>query len=1126
VAGLRIFVSNRMEILADRLAETLSRAPDDPLAEEIIVVQSAGMQRWVSMSLAARNGICTNVRFPFPKAFLREILSSAGPAAAVDERLEPDVLAWRIHRILGRLDKRPVFAPVRDYLAADAGAVRRFELASHLAHLFDQYLVFRPDKVLQWEEGGPLPAAEACQAEIWRMLGKDCGGVSRHLPAARKEFVRRLREMSRAVPSGLPGRVCLFGISYLPRQYLEIFHAASSLVETNFFLLNPSREFWMDIRSGREIGRMRERRAEEEGTAGQAFPDYWETGNALLASFGAMGRDFFNALMEYDAEVREDFAETDAGGILGEIQNDILYLRDRPLRNRRPSGATRPSEGERGTPGLSGESAVSPAGDSTLQVHSCHSPMREVEVLYDRLLGMFDEDPRLKPSDILVMAPDISIYAPFIRAVFEFPSGPTDAVRIPYGIADRGILGRSPAVRAFFGILSLQDSRFEVSRVLDILEEPAVHRRFELSESDLEVLRRWTDDAAIRWGIDAEHRRRLGLPLRSENTWRAGLERLLLGYAMMGNGRDLFQGIAPSPPVEGDDAVLLGRFVEFVESLFRTTADLASPRSLAAWGEFLSEVLSDFFHEERDGEEDVRLLQTAFRKLGHLQQASGNDDPVDLQTVRSQLERALGTGGSASGYLARGVTFCSLLPMRSIPAAVICLLGMNYADYPRKDTEAGLNLMAASPRPGDRSKRGEDRYLFLEALLSARRRLYISYIGRSIEDNSPIPPSVLVSELLDYIDAGFSGPADSSGDGGASGSLVVQHPLQAFSPSYFRGDGRLFSYSHENFEAARCLGDPCREPPPFIDGGLAERPAEGPEIDVAELAEFFANPARSFLEKRLGIVLPEDREPQKDVEPFDLAGLEKYRLEQALAGRAIEADGSAEGLYEYFRASGALPHGTAGRVAFEELASEIRRFSGIVKGLRGSSTPSAVAVDLPVGGRRLCGQVEDIFDAGLLSHRYGRLGPKDHLRFWVRHLALSAQDPGRVGAGGSVLLGRGEAWRYRAVDNPEDILEGLVSIYLEGRNKPIHFFPDSSWEYACRRVRQEPPGEALRCARRIWSGNDFAGGEEDQPHIGMCFRNMNPLDASFADLAERILRPLLGTAERIDGVLQAVGSSA
>jgi len=205
-----------MEILADRLAETLSRAPDDPLAEEIIVVQSAGMQRWVSMSLAARNGICMNVRFPFPKAFLREILSSAGPAAAVDERLEPDVLAWRIHRILGRLDKRPVFAPVRDYLAADAGAVRRFELASHLAHLFDQYLVFRPDKVLQWEEGGPLPAAEACQAEIWRMLGKDCGGVSRHLPAARKEFVRRLREMSRAVPSGLPGRVCCSAFPICP----------------------------------------------------------------------------------------------------------------------------------------------------------------------------------------------------------------------------------------------------------------------------------------------------------------------------------------------------------------------------------------------------------------------------------------------------------------------------------------------------------------------------------------------------------------------------------------------------------------------------------------------------------------------------------------------------------------------------------------------------------------------------------------------------------------------------------------------------------------------------------------------------------------------------------------------
>ncbi len=1126
MSGLRLFVSNRLEILADRLAGTLSPAPDDPLEEEVIVVQSAGMQRWVSMALAARNGICANVRFPYPKAILRDILSAAGARDPLDELLEPEILAWRIFRILTRLDEQPLFAPIRNYLAADAGDLRRFQLASRLAYLYDQYLVFRPDRILRWEKGGSVPDAEACQAGIWRILRQESGGVLRHLPAAKDDFFRRARELSRTPPAGLPRRICLFGISYLPRQYLEIFHAASTLVETNFFLLNPSREFWMDIRSGREIGRLKERKVDTGRTGtGEGVADYWETGNSLLASFGAMGRDFFNALIEYEAEIREEFAETDAEGILGEIQRDILYLRDRPSRRGLPLDSPDSPAAPQETACFS-EADPAPARpmDFSLQIHSCHSPMREVEVLYDRLLGMFEEDPLLKPSDILVMAPDISVYAPLIRAVFEFPSGPADAVRIPYGIADRSVLSRSSAVRIFFAILSLADSRFELTRVLDILEEPAVHRRFDLTESDLDAVRRWTDEVAIRWGIDAEHRRRLGLPPLTENTWRAGLERLLLGYAMMGSGREMFQGIVPSRPVEGDESIVLGRFVDFVEKLIAAMEAFVSPRSLAAWGEALWETLEDFFSDDREWEDDVRLLQAALRRLGHLQQASGNADPVDLQTVRWQLERAIETGTSASGYLARGVTFCSLLPMRSIPAEVVCLLGMNYADYPRKDEDAGFNLIAASPRPGDRSKRGEDRYLFLEAILSARRRLYISYIGQSIEDNSAIPPSVLVSELLDYAGSGVSGVNKESGR--SPESLVTKHPLQAFSPSYFSGDKKLFSYSSENFDAARCLVESCDQPPPFVAGALAERSAGEAEIDIAELAEFFANPARSFLEKRLGVFLPQDRELPQDAEPFDLAGLEKYRLEQVVAGMAIEADGDTGELYEYFRARGALPHGTAGRVEFEELAAGVRRFSSQVRKLRGSSRGGAVSVELPVGGRRLWGTIEDVVDAGLVSYRYGRLGPKDHLRLWIRHLALSVQDPQGTAGRGSILIGREEAWRYRTVEKAKDILEGLISIYLEGQNEPVPFFPASSWEYARRRVRGEPPGEALRCARQVWRGSDFLGGEEGQPHLRICFRNRNPLDASFAALAERILRPLLETAERLDDPSQMRGSRA
>ena len=1117
---MNLYISNRLEILAERLAETLASASSDPMERETVVVQSRGMQRWISMQIAARNGICANIRFPFPKAVLSEILSAFHPEDSFNEALEPDMLTWRILHILQFLDDRSVFAPIRNYLKGDEQGVRRFQISSQLAHLYDQYLVFRPEKILQWEKGAAVPDSESCQAELWRRIRNRDGCVPSHLPARREAFVARIQD-SPPVPAGLPKRISLFGISYLPRQYLDIFCVASKLLQINIFALNPCREYWLDIRNGRQIQKIKKRMKERGGEVLAGAPNessYWETGNRLLASFGEMGRDFFNALIEYDAEIYEDFTDPDAEGILGEIQRDIFSLRNQTDRCGMAGDVARPPVLPLGPPRpLQGPSDLSGAEDNSLKIHSCHTPMREVEVLWDQILAMFEEDPGLKPSGILVMAPDIGTYIPYISAVFDSPAAHWDAPRIPYTIADRTVSVRTPLVRVFFDILSLADSRFEASRILGILEEEAVHKRFALKESDLVLVRRWTEETAIRWGIDDGQRRQLGLPAVKENTWRSGLDRLLLGYAMRGIQGRLFEGLAPSRPIEGDDALVLGRFVEFAEKLFDAAGDFAVPRTLTAWRDVLDAILDDFFFEDRDSENELRLLRSAVRHLNHIQQVSGNGDFIDIRVVRVHLAFGMESQGSDSGYLARGVTFCSLLPMRSIPADVIYLLGMNYSDYPRKEWAGSLNLMSASPRPGDRSKRKEDRYLFLEAILSARRRLHISYIGQNAEDNGVVPPSVVVSELLDYVDGSCEEGPRCEGLKDNSDLLVTRHPLHAFSSLYFGQDPKLFSYSRENCDAARCLGSSREEPAAFANERLPAMPSECPAIDMTELEDFFVNPSKFFLEKRLGVILQPEEEPPGDTEPFDLAGLEKYRLEQAILDQVIDGSegGDIDSLREYFRATGWLPHGTAGNVEVEGLASGIRHFSRLIRDFRGDAAGDSVSIDLQIGSPRLLGRIENIFPQGFFSYRYGNLGPKDHLRLWIRHLALSAQKCKKF-CGRSILMGREETWIYGEVDYAKEKLEEMVDIYLKGHNNPTCFFPNSSWEYARRRRLGDMPGDALGYARQHWDGNKFLRGECHQPHIRLCFRNREPFGEIFPVLAERILIPLMDAAKRLE----------
>ena len=1084
MSELRIFTGNRLEILADRLAEIVSRPQATTLEPETVIVQSRGMERWVSMALARRNGICANMAFPFPNAFLDDLFRRILPDLPDPSPFDPEILTFRIMKRLPAFLERPAFADLKRYLVDDTKGVKLYQLAVRVADLFDQYLVFRPEMIFQWEAGqGDDGPDNLWQAELWRDLS--LGKEKVHRARLHRNLLLRFDTLPVAAV-GLPSRISVFGISYLPPFHLQALAGLARISPVYLFLLNPCREYWADILSRRAMHRLT-----RKITRGKVDEDalHMELGHPLLASLGGLGKEFLVSISATEAHIEDCFVPVNEHSLLSSLQADIFYLRDH--------SDSQPAD--RVAIGDAGPTAV----DASIQIHACHGPLREIEVLHDRLLALFEEHPDLRPRDVIVMTPDIVAYTPYIRAVFDTQND--SGLTIPYSIADQGAGSKKGVLRSFLSLLDLKGSRFEATRVLSLLELQGIKERFDLTAADLTTIERWVRDVNIRWGRDAAGRMRIGLPAMAENTWQAGIDRLLLGYAMPGNDRNMFDGILPYDHIEGNGALVLGRFIAFLHHLFECSERLEQSLPPAHWRDVFIELLERFIAVDEDAEQEGQQLRRILENLGCLEERAGFAVPLELEVVRTHLENTLERTHAGGGFISGGVTFCAMLPMRSIPFEVVCLIGMNTAAFPREGTPLGFDLMARFPRLGDRSRRRDDKYLFLEALVSAARVFYISYVGQSVQDNSDIPPSVIVSELIDTIEGCYGIPAV---------DLVVRHPLQAYSPRYFDdSDPALFSYSLENFMAAS--GSYVSDgPQPFFKVPLAPPPTEWQTLRLEQLCQFFSQPARFLVEQRLGIVLKDKNLLPQDKENFSLDALSGYRIRQDL----IEARLSGHDLADHFqiqRAKGDLPQGNIGRLFYGVLEKQTEAFAAKLLEIIADEHAERLPVDLTLSGIRLTGTLEGLYPQGRIQVRFARRRAKDYLEAWIYHLVLcrttvNGQNPL------TILVGADGIARIRSVDRPNEILKEILETFKEGLSRPLHFFPDLSLHFLKSTVESgKPINAAIETVRKKWVGTDFQRGVSEDPYYRLCFGCSDPIDEQFEGLAKKIVAPLLRHIEEL-----------
>lgn len=1082
--SLTLHTSNRLENLMDALAETARTPLSDPFKPDVILVQSRGMEHWISMGLAKQHGICCNVQFPFPNAFLEDLFRSIAQDFHAPSPFDPGPLTFRLFSLLAK--EKIGTGPLGAYLEGDPTGLKRYQLAARIADRFDQYQIYRPDLIVRWDEGVVSGGSdELWQQRLWAEVTEKNDEPNRS--ARYRMLIDRLASGDIPVDR-LPERLSVFGISYLPPFYLEVLAALSQRIPVHLFFLNPTMEFWGDILSERERRRVRKHYGE---TADEDL--HLDAGNRLLASLGIQGKAFFSLAVSMETDTVDHYEEPGQDCLLNAVQRNILFLDTGDIREVKTGASTKGDNME----------------DDSIQVHSCHSPLREIEVLHDQLTAIFERYSDIDPSDVLVMTPDIERYAPFIQAVFDVE---TDSrKRIPYAIADRGFQGAFRLAEDFLNLLELRDARMTVTQVMGVLESKGIRDRFGLTEADLEPITGWITEARIRWGIDAKARYRLGLPETGENTWQAGLDRLLLGYAMSPRSVPrAFAGIFPAGGVEGGDAPILGRFLEFIQTLFAFFDLLKHSHSLGKWADILNNALETFWRFSDPEEPVAQRIRGFLEDLTVCQTVANCREPVTLEIVKAFLADRMAADRHSGGFVSGRVTFCAMLPMRSIPAEVICLVGMDGDRFPREDRTPGFDLISRNPRPGDRSRRNDDRYLFLEAILSARRCLYVSYVGKSIRDNADLPPSVLVSELLDYVSEGYGITAE---------NFVVQHRLQAWSPAYFDArSSRLFSFSDRQLKTAQSLmaGRSHPEPPePFWQSRLPDPDEEWKTLDIDTLCLFFANTCRFFAQQRLGVFLPGER-VEDDREPFSVDGLDRFELGTEMIAQ-MAAGNEPESFYDQSRKEGRLPHGRPGKIGFFDLWSDAENMVSQVRGLSGDSAFQTIEADIRIDGFTLVGNLNFCMPQGQVLVRYAKMRASALLSAWIRHLTLCCTDePGDIRKQ-TFLIARDETIRLMPVSDATVHLKSLLGWFWKGLGMPLPLYPNAAYEFARRvLVRSEAPESALERAGALMIGNDFRPGDLDDPYIALCTRGREILDREFQETVLNVFEPIFRHQERIN----------
>ncbi|HEV7186432.1 MAG TPA: exodeoxyribonuclease V subunit gamma, partial [Blastococcus sp.] len=522
----------------------------------------------------------------------------------------------------------------------------------------------------------------------------------------------------------------------------------------------------------------------------------------------------------------------------------------------------------------------------------------------DVLTGLLQDDPTLEPRDIVVMCPDVDAYAPAITAAFGLGSviqngHPGHHIRVQ--IADRAPRTTNPVLAVASDLVGIAAGRATLSDLLALAASSPVRYRFALTVDDLATVETWARQAGIRWGLSGPLRRAYQLDRFDQNTWETGLHRLMTGVAMAEH--ELLVGdVLPLDDVSSADIDLAGRLAELLARVHRCVEQLQDAGPVRERLTVLRDaVLSLSDTAPSDAWQLAQFERTIARVVAGVEAHAGPETEVRLTDLRGMLDVESGARPTRANFRTGNLTVCTMVPMRSVPHRVVCLLGLEDGTFPRTQAVDGDDVLARDPVTGELDLRSQDRQLLLDAVMAATEKLVLVYTAAHPGTGQERPPSVPLGELMDALDATAAGPVRDQ--------ILVRHPLQPNDARNVTAGGLVpkepFSFDPAALSGAQAARAP-RPAQAFLDAPLTDR-APSTVVALADLQAFFGNPARAFLRQRLDVAAPGDADEPVEGMPVDPDPLAKWAVGDRVLRRLLDGEEAEPVFFSEVRRGGLPP---------------------------------------------------------------------------------------------------------------------------------------------------------------------------------------------------------------------------
>lgn len=1075
----QLIASSSLKTLSESFCRSLTEMlPEDPLDPVTVIVPNRDLSRWLSMEIARQQGVMGNIRYLLPSEWFWQrarTLFSGLPQELPSDR---GALKWTLFRILSEDQEREKLpTTLRSWIERqpERGQERLWDLSGVIASLFDQYQVYRPDLVNDWSRGilQGNRDEEKWQAFLWKRINDKCNTLDSNALKSHRGEIFEIIYQDIIANDPVDGLLMLFNPGLIPPPLVRLFMEHARYCQVQHYITCSFASV---------LG--------EEGS----WPE-WE--NPMLSSMAGEQVALITQLKKEAARSSQDIdwisLDRNNGNVsgnhptlLGRVRHSIHTNRPMPERV---------------------------AADGTIEVHSCHSTLREVETLYDYLLRQFEELEDLRVDQIAIVTPNPDRYKPWIDAVFSSPEPglPRIPVYLPGGPGSRS----GQLAGLFLDWLRLPGGRMNREELLSLLDNPVLSARFSLSLSDRSLLRRWFEEDRVEWGLDDEHRSEFGQPAGSRQTWEAALRRGWLGQLAAPESGQLLDGDLLFPGVSTlDEKGVWARFSRFVRYVKEWTEDVQKSRSPDEWAALLRGWAKRLFGEVTESEEEWLQIENSLETMVNEANWSMNQVEVPYFMVCSILEDSIDSFSTGVALYAETAVFHSMVPARGIPFRVIALLGLTDDQFPRTPDAPSFDLMKTDPRMGERDRRREDRNLFLESVMAAGEAHYCSYVGRSRHDDESLPPSVILDQWIDLV---------SSSCGLKRDQWVFQEPIGGFSSSLYQSDGPR-GFSREYCKIAESIkkgGEPeglSLSEPLAVPDGLSEN-----QVSVHELEKFVSNPPRQVVRKQFGLryfELPDNRR-----EEFSVSGLERYLLFERILGWTFEGF-TASGIRQILTSSGSVPESWLAVKTFEKQIQEAETAKKAAENFGIEVGMSRENVSFDLGGMIMHGSIISYSKRCSLDIHPAKVKGKRIAVSFIRHLLRSvlAEKNGEVEERMVLFLdgkGGAEWYRLNPVVGAGGYLSRFVSDYLDAIRSLTVIPVNSAWKYQKKRSGQEHPEPdiGLKEAHFSWIGNTFANtkGEREDRFAELILGFSAPLDVELTKrVAERWFEPVMEVMEKVE----------